>query len=290
MLLLLFISLLFILPSCVCREFSPVWVKPSGPQKHAGPFVVNVTQSSYQAEENHSVTLEWTFTTNTERPSDSPDVLCELLTDIRPFALLYVQDGVQNPKYQDERFAGRVQWDQDLLRGGRVRLHVSRLRTSDSGRYLCEVLTSYGMNFETCWLNVSAVRDRPETNGPDGGRDSSGTESRPQPESRGRIVLYCVLTAVLLVLLLSGLIISPTHKRGVLCAAIKELKFLKREPKRTDRPLSGGPPLEQVLSEEGLPSGSKDVDLLLEASPSRAHLETDTIHTHTYGQFRVQLT
>ncbi|XP_056299240.1 uncharacterized protein LOC130212122 [Pseudoliparis swirei] len=175
MLLLLFISLLFILPSCVC-----------------GPFVVNVTQSSYQAEENHSVTLEWTFTTNTERPSDSPDVLCELLADIRPFNMLYVQDGVQNPKYQDEHFAGRVQWDQDLLRGGRVRLHVSRLRTSDSGRYLCGVLTSYGRNSETCRLNVSAVRDRPEpeTNGPDGGRDSSGTESRPQPESLGWIGLY----------------------------------------------------------------------------------------------------
>ncbi|XP_056299096.1 uncharacterized protein LOC130212031 [Pseudoliparis swirei] len=259
MLLLLFIPLLFILPSCVC-----------------GPFVVNVTQSSYQAEENHSVTLEWTFTTNTERPSDSPDVFCKLFTDIRPFNMLYVLKGVQIPDTQDERFAGRVQWDQDLLRGGRVRLHVSRLRTSDSGQYACGVLTSYGMNSETCWLNVSAVRDRPETNGPDGGRDSSGTESRPQPESRGRIVLYCVLMTallVLLVLLLSGLIRSPTHERGVLCAAIKELKFLKREPKRTDRPLPGGPPLEQVLSEEGLPSRSSVRDVSVRENSANLLLE-----------------
>ncbi|TNN31493.1 hypothetical protein EYF80_058355 [Liparis tanakae] len=229
MLPLLFIPLLFILPSCVC-----------------GPFVVNVAQSSYQAEENHNVTLEWTFTTNPERPSEAPDVRCVLLTDERPIHLLSVRKGVQIPEYQDEHFAGRVQWDQDLLRG-RVRLHVSRLRTSDSGQYLCDVFTSYGENSGRCQIDVSAVRDRPETNGPDGGRDSSGTESRPQTEMRVWIVLYCGLVTALLVLLVLGaislrrLIRSPTHERGVLYAAIKELLFLKREPKRTDSSLPGEP-------------------------------------------------
>ncbi|TNN25788.1 Butyrophilin-like protein 2 [Liparis tanakae] len=143
MLPLLFIPLLFILPSCVC-----------------GPFVVNVAQSSYQAEENHSVTLEWTFTTNPKRPSYSLGFHCVLLVDDRPINLLYVQDGVQNPELQDEHFAGRVQWDQDLLRG-RVRLHVSRLRTSDSGRYLCDVSTSYGMNSGKCRLDVSGAVSEP---------------------------------------------------------------------------------------------------------------------------------
>ncbi|TNN34876.1 Butyrophilin-like protein 2 [Liparis tanakae] len=145
MLPLLFIPLLFILPSCVC-----------------GPFVVNVTQSSYQAEENHNVTLEWTFTTDPERPSEYPDVYCVLLTSDKTINLFKVYNGVQNKTFQDEHFSGRVQWDQDVLRGGRVRLHVSRLRTSDSGQYLCEVSTSYGMNSGKCQLNVSGAVSEPK--------------------------------------------------------------------------------------------------------------------------------
>ncbi|KAI3375593.1 hypothetical protein L3Q82_003906 [Scortum barcoo] len=48
------ILLLITLTSCVC-----------------GTFVVNVTQSSYQAEENQNITLEWTFTIKKETPLTS---------------------------------------------------------------------------------------------------------------------------------------------------------------------------------------------------------------------------
>ncbi|KAI3376053.1 hypothetical protein L3Q82_016592 [Scortum barcoo] len=61
----------------------------------------------------------------------------------------------QSPESQDEHFAGRVQFDKDVLREGRIRLHVSRLRTDDSGLYLCEVKTNYGFNIGKSRLNVT---------------------------------------------------------------------------------------------------------------------------------------
>ncbi|XP_068564225.1 uncharacterized protein [Cebidichthys violaceus] len=161
------ILLLFILTSCDCA-----------------PLVVNVTQSSYQAEENHNITLEWTFTTRTDGSLKSINTICEMLTDVRAFILFHLHEGVEASESQDERFAGRVQFDKDVLREGRLRLHMSRLRTDDS-----------------------AERDRPKPETPDtsrGGRDPSPTGSPSQPESRGRIGLYCGLglTAAVLVLYL----------------------------------------------------------------------------------------
>ncbi|XP_056225475.1 uncharacterized protein LOC130164640 isoform X2 [Seriola aureovittata] len=160
------ILLLLTLTSCVC-----------------GTFVVNVTQSSYQAEENHNITLEWSFTTKPHTPPDFLNIFCELITDLRESVLYQLREGVESPESQDKQFSGRVQCDKDVLREGRIRLHVSRLRTEDSGLYECTVLTSDGRSFNKCRLNVSAV-DQPETQRP--------TE-RPEPESRGRIGLYAGL-------------------------------------------------------------------------------------------------
>ncbi|KAI3376062.1 hypothetical protein L3Q82_016594, partial [Scortum barcoo] len=103
------ILLLITLTSCVC-----------------GTFVVNVTQSSYQAEENQNITLEWTFTIKKERPLTTPF----LSTD--ESSLTKTSSGE-----------------------GRIRLHVSRLRTDDSGLYLCEVKTNYGFNIGKSRLNVT---------------------------------------------------------------------------------------------------------------------------------------
>ncbi|XP_078020800.1 uncharacterized protein LOC144459876 isoform X1 [Epinephelus lanceolatus] len=168
------ILLLINLTSCVC-----------------GTFVVNVTQTSYQAQENHNITLEWMFTTKTGSSLHSLYIYCELLTDLRASGLFNLHGGVEVPESQDEQFTGRVQCDKDVLREGRLRLHVSRLRTDDSGLYMCDVLTKYGRNSATCRLNVTAGRDRPEPQTPN-------TTSRPQPESRGRIGLYCGLAAAAL--------------------------------------------------------------------------------------------
>ncbi|XP_044198166.1 uncharacterized protein LOC122974236 isoform X8 [Thunnus albacares] len=152
------ILLLISLTSCVC-----------------GTFVVKVTQTSYQAEENHNITLEWMFTTKPDSSSTSLYIYCQLFTDVKSLILYHVHEGVESPESQDGQFAGRVQCDKDALREGRIRLHVSRLRTDDSGLYLCEVKTDYGESSGRCRLNVTAV-DQPKPQKP---------AVRPQPESRG---------------------------------------------------------------------------------------------------------
>ena len=116
---------------------------------------MKVTQTSYQAEENHNITLEWMFTTKPDSSSSSLNIYCEMFTDHNEPVLYHVHQGVEVPESQDEEFAGRVQCDKDALREGRIRLHVSRLRTEDSGQYICEVKTNDGVSLDRCHLNVT---------------------------------------------------------------------------------------------------------------------------------------
>ncbi|XP_047242210.1 uncharacterized protein LOC124880865 isoform X2 [Girardinichthys multiradiatus] len=162
------ILLLIILNSCLC----------------AATFVVNVTQSCYQAEENHNITLEWTFTTRPHRSWRQLFILCELIAPPRELVLYQVHDGVEVPESQDEQFSGRVQSDKEVLREGRIRLHVSRLRTEDSGLYLCDVKTDEGFNSGRSRLNVSAAADVSPTQRP---------TVDPEPGGPGRIGLYVSL-------------------------------------------------------------------------------------------------
>uniref|UniRef100_A0A3B5Q3I5 Immunoglobulin domain-containing protein n=1 Tax=Xiphophorus maculatus TaxID=8083 RepID=A0A3B5Q3I5_XIPMA len=118
-------------------------------------FVVNVTQSSYQAEENHSITLEWTFTTKTQGSWKNLFIYCSLLAPHKELIFYHIHEGVEIPDSQHEQFSGRVQIDKDVLREGRIRLHVSRLRTEDSGLYVCYVKTEDGFNSGRCRLNVT---------------------------------------------------------------------------------------------------------------------------------------
>ncbi|KAI9524374.1 hypothetical protein NQZ68_018057 [Dissostichus eleginoides] len=139
----------------------------------SGPFVVNVTQTSYQAEENQDITLEWTFSTRRDTSLSSISTLCQLFTEIRTYVLFHLHQGVESPESQDPQFAGRVQWDKDVLTEGRLTLHVSRLRTNDSGFYVCDILVRpEGSNSRRCWLSVTAAAEL-QTQRP--------TES-PQPE------------------------------------------------------------------------------------------------------------
>ncbi|XP_026180668.1 uncharacterized protein LOC113140830 isoform X3 [Mastacembelus armatus] len=126
-----------------------------------GTFVVNVTQSSYQAEENHDITLDWTFTTTAHMSLSAVYIFCQLLTEDKDPVLFHLHEGVEVPESQDKQFSGRVQFDKDVLREGRVRLHVSRLRTEDSGLCWCDVKTDVGADYNTCRLNVTAA-DEPE--------------------------------------------------------------------------------------------------------------------------------
>ncbi|CAI5660423.1 uncharacterized protein LOC102076312 [Oreochromis niloticus] len=154
-----------------------------------GSFVVNVTQTSYQAEENHNITLEWTFTVETGRSPTYLNIYCDLVTDDKSSLLYRVHNGAEVSESQDEKFSGRVQSDKDALREGRIRLQLCRLGTEDSGQYRCEVNTDYGSRSASCRLNVTAATDQRST-------------SPPQEERKDWKIIIIVLTAGALLLAL----------------------------------------------------------------------------------------
>ncbi|XP_041841220.1 uncharacterized protein LOC121639789 isoform X3 [Melanotaenia boesemani] len=189
-----------------CLNYSSV-----GPErKDTATFVVNVTQSSYQAEENHNITLEWTFTTKPDVSWRFLFIICNLITDHRVFTLYHVHEGVEVPESQDGQFVGRVQSDKDVLREGRIRLHVSRLRTNDSGLYVCDVTTDYGFSSEKCQLNVTEAAEELPPQRP---------TIRPQPERGGHILLVLMVgcgvpAAVLLVIIvIIGFVVRKRKSR-----------------------------------------------------------------------------
>ncbi|XP_029932694.1 uncharacterized protein LOC115376982 [Myripristis murdjan] len=120
-------------------------------------LVMSVSQISYQAEENSSITMEWTFTPII--PLTNLIVYCWFwLPDRRTSKTLYhLQGGVEHPESQDEQFAGRARWDREDLGKGLVRLHLSRLRINDSGIYRCEVFTEGDGGFSEFFLNITAA-------------------------------------------------------------------------------------------------------------------------------------
>uniref|UniRef100_A0A3Q3CC61 Ig-like domain-containing protein n=1 Tax=Haplochromis burtoni TaxID=8153 RepID=A0A3Q3CC61_HAPBU len=119
-------------------------------------FVCLLLSSSYQAEEDHNITLEWTFTTKPDTSISALKIRCRLITDQQLLTLYFLYDGVEVSEFQDESFSGRVQSDKDALREGRIRLQLSRLRTEDSGLYMCDVDTGYGRGYNSCRVTVSA--------------------------------------------------------------------------------------------------------------------------------------
>ncbi|KAK1890194.1 Programmed cell death 1 ligand 1 [Dissostichus eleginoides] len=130
----------------------------------SGTFVVNVTQTSYQAEENQNITLEWTFSTRRDTSLSSISTLCQMFTDGRYSVLFHLYQGIESPESQDPQFAGRVQWDKDVLTEGRLTLHVSRLRTNDSGFYMCDILvTPDGSNSRRCSTSLMESSSEEQT-------------------------------------------------------------------------------------------------------------------------------
>uniref|UniRef100_A0A3Q4G6U9 Ig-like domain-containing protein n=1 Tax=Neolamprologus brichardi TaxID=32507 RepID=A0A3Q4G6U9_NEOBR len=110
---------------------------------------------SLDAEENHNITLEWTFTSKPDTSISALKILCYMNNDHKHITLYFLHDGVEFSEDQDKKFSGRVQSDKDALREGQIRLQLSRLRTEDSGLYLCEVDTGYGRGYNSCRVTVS---------------------------------------------------------------------------------------------------------------------------------------
>ncbi|KAF3698028.1 hypothetical protein EXN66_Car013709 [Channa argus] len=163
---------------------------------------MNVTQTSYQAEENHNITLQWTFTTKPDTSSNSLYIYCSLFIDHKTPVLFYLHDGFEDSESQDQQFSGRVHCDKDVLREGQIRLQLSRLRTEDTGLYRCVVNTNYGRSYGECQLNVTAAADHPEPHRP---------TMSPEPGSRGRIGFYVGLGLTAAAVLLVTLCFALSH-------------------------------------------------------------------------------
>ncbi|KAF3837407.1 hypothetical protein F7725_004871 [Dissostichus mawsoni] len=106
------------------------------PEKRTISTEVSAVSNILKAEENQDITLEWTFSTRRDTSLSSISTICQMFTDGRSYFLFHLHQGIESPESQDPEFAGRVQWDKDVLTEGRLTLHVSRLRTNDSGFYL----------------------------------------------------------------------------------------------------------------------------------------------------------
>ncbi|XP_039874818.1 uncharacterized protein LOC120725843 [Simochromis diagramma] len=208
------ILLLIILTSCV-----------------SGSFVVNVTQTCYQAEENHNITLEWTFTTKPDRSTQTLNVLCELFISDKSSVLYHVHEGVEVSESQDEKFSGRVQSDKDALREGRIRLQLSRLRTDDSGVYLCEVNTDYGFSVGRCRLNITAAADQLQPHRP---TTKTTTEIGGMT---GFYILMGVLAALLALFAILLVVFRNEERIQNPIADVQMLSFLWEKPISTDRNL-----------------------------------------------------
>ncbi|KAM9717349.1 programmed cell death 1 ligand 1-like isoform 1-T1 [Menidia menidia] len=191
------IQLVLILTSSVC----------------ASEFVVNVARNFYQAEENHNVTLEWTFTAQPSSSNKTLFIYCEHLTQNSLSVIFHIFKGVEASLYQDTRFVGRVQSDKDALRNGRIRLHLSNVTTEDSGVYKCQVNTEYGWGSDSFQLNVTEAAHEAQTQGP---------AVRSPPSSEGNFFLYVVVGVVALGVVLLVII-------GVITRCIQKLS--KSSPK-----------------------------------------------------------
>uniref|UniRef100_A0A665TCD8 Ig-like domain-containing protein n=1 Tax=Echeneis naucrates TaxID=173247 RepID=A0A665TCD8_ECHNA len=115
----------------------------------------SVTWLDGSAEENQNISLDWTFTRPDPFRISYVYITCRHITDLRVSVLYRLFEGDEVPQSEDKQFSGRVQSDRDVLREGRLRLHVSRLRTEDSGLYRCEVITHQGRGSDRCNLTVS---------------------------------------------------------------------------------------------------------------------------------------
>ncbi|KAL7375752.1 hypothetical protein ABVT39_023021 [Epinephelus coioides] len=128
------ILLLINLTSCVCGVSKPY-----------------DTPLKYQAEENSDVTVEWSFSSETDIPLPSLKIHCQKVLGLKVF--YHLDNCIEES--QHEQFAGRVQCDKDALRGGRVRLHLSRVKMNDSGVYLCRMATDFGRKVKVFSLDIT---------------------------------------------------------------------------------------------------------------------------------------
>ncbi|XP_054916867.1 uncharacterized protein LOC129379936 isoform X2 [Poeciliopsis prolifica] len=167
--------IMFSLHLCVSLS---VFSIPENESQSFFPIDVNVTQKLYQAEKNHNITVDFTYTFKFECSKKIWHLICNRIESNNVFYQYIEVDGKKVSESQDDQFSGRVQCEKDVLKDGRFRLHLSRLRTEDSGHYRCDLIIGYCRGSDTFRLNVTEPHpsDLPPT-------------IIPPPESRGWIGL-----------------------------------------------------------------------------------------------------
>ncbi|XP_044038871.1 uncharacterized protein LOC122869701 isoform X1 [Siniperca chuatsi] len=170
-----------------------------------GAFVVKRT--FYQAEEDDNITIRWDSRTKTDM--SSTNLVCFLQSE--PLKRLYeLVNSVEVPESQHQQFAGRVQCDKDALREGRIRLHLSRVTTDDSGHYWCDLAANYDKimrrwvleTTERFVLNVAQTNDgensdtpKPELAPTKGAEHPSGSPEWKAPVSLVAVVFVALVWA-----------------------------------------------------------------------------------------------
>ena len=119
-------------------------------------FEPHSTALNYQAEENSDITVEWSFSSRADISISSLKIHCVSVPETKVF--YHLDRSVDESLH--EQFAGRVRCDEDALRTGRVRLHVSRVRADDSGLYLCRMATEFGRKVKQFSLKITGESTR----------------------------------------------------------------------------------------------------------------------------------
>ncbi|KAM3590778.1 uncharacterized protein V6R79_016488 [Siganus canaliculatus] len=168
----------------------------TGEERARGVLEPHDRTLKYQAEESSNVTVEWRFGPHRANVSiPALKIHCLFLSpDRRVF--YHLDNSVEEA--QHEQFAGRVQCDKDALKTGRVRFQLARVRTHDTGSYLCRMATRFGRKVEQFSLSVtekssqSFHEQRPRTtlSKPAAVVESKHVTSNPEPLIRCRGGLY----------------------------------------------------------------------------------------------------
>ncbi|XP_030609630.1 uncharacterized protein LOC115797249 [Archocentrus centrarchus] len=115
-------------------------------------FVVKKAPTVYQAEEEGNITIRWDSRIQTDL--SRANVMCVSRSDVTKTLYKMIR-GVEDSESQHEQFAGRVQIDGDALRGGPIRLHLSRVTAEDSGNYSCYLTADYDDSLKRWRLETS---------------------------------------------------------------------------------------------------------------------------------------
>ncbi|KAL4007612.1 hypothetical protein ACER0C_001464 [Sarotherodon galilaeus] len=146
-------------------------------------FAVKRAQSVYEAEEGSNITIR--VDSQLQADVSLAHLMCVFYSHDTKI-LFKMTRGVEDSESQHEQFAGRVQINRDALRGGRVRLHVSRVTAEDSGNYRCDLAADYNKVLRRWELEASEYFILNVTRSHSVSSDAFHTTPKPDEGAGGR--------------------------------------------------------------------------------------------------------